>query len=338
MAVARSNRRWRARLGLGLGLGLGLAMLAGVSLVVAGCGHPAPSPTATPAPAPGARTAPLCGFRSGPGAVDKVLVIFEENHDYGTVVGSRDAPNLDRVASGCGLATNDEALTHPSLPNYLAAVSGQDYARSPFDGDCTPGGSCLITAPSIFGQEVAAGHPWRSYQEGMPTACDRSGSGSYAPKHNPAVYAADARSTCQSSDLPLGTVTSGSLTGDVVAGRLPSFSILTPNLDHDMHDGTVAEGDAWLEPWLDRITAGPDYQQGRLAVLITWDEGSGSGHNRSHVPLYVLSASTPPGTRVGVPLDHLSLLRTAEQLTGVGPPLGRAGGAAAFASAFHLAP
>ena len=307
-------------------------MLAGVTLMVAGCGH---SGSSIAAPAV---TASLCGFRHGPVAVDKVLVIFEENHDYGSVVGSPHAPNLNRVASGCGLATHYEALTHPSLPNYLTAVSGQDYARSPFDGDCTPGGSCLINGPSIFGQEVAAGHTWRSYQEAMPAACDRSGSGSYAPKHNPAVYAVDARSTCPSSDLPLGTVSSGALAGDVGAGTLPSFSILTPDLDHDMHDGTVADGDRWLGPWLNLITAGPDYRQGRLAVLIVWDEGSGSGNNRSHVPLYVLSASTLPGTRIGTPLDHLALLRTAEQLTGVGPPLGRAAGATSFAVAFRPAP
>lgn len=142
-------------------------MLAGVTLMVAGCGH---SGSSIAAPAV---TASFCGFRHGPVAVDKVLVIFEENHDYGSVVGSPHAPNLNRVASGCGLATHYEALTHPSLPNYLTAVSGQDYARSPFDGDCTPGGSCLINGPSIFGQEVAAGHTWRSYQEAMPAACDR---------------------------------------------------------------------------------------------------------------------------------------------------------------------
>jgi hypothetical protein len=266
-----------------------------------------------------------------------VLVIFEENHSYGAVVGSPDAPNLDRVAAACGLATDDEALTHPSLPNYLAAVSGQDFARSPFDGDCTPGGSCLITGPSIFGQEVASGHTWRSYEEAMPTACDRSDAGSYAPKHNPAVYAVDARPTCTSSDVPLGTPASGSLAGDVRQGTLPSYAIVTPDLDHDMHDGTVAQGDQWLGPWLQLITGGPDYRQGRLVVLVTWDEGSGSGHHPSHVPLYVLSASTPPGTRVALPLDHYALLRTAEQLTGVAPPLGRASTAASFAAAFHLA-
>ncbi|MDQ6948782.1 MAG: alkaline phosphatase family protein [Actinomycetota bacterium] len=309
-----------------------LAIGASLALLLAGCGRSSPPVKATLA------MTPLCGFRPGPGVVDKVLMIFEENHDYSAVVGSPDAANLNEVAAACGLATNDQALTHPSLPNYLTAVSGQDYARSPFDGDCTPGGSCLISGPSIFGQEAAAGHSWRSYQESMPAACDPSDSGSYAPKHNPAVYAVDVRSTCPSSDLPLGTVASGSLATDVGAGTLPSLSILTPNLDHDMHDGTVATGDRWLGPWLHLITGGADYRQGRLAVLIVWDEGSGSGNGRSHVPLFVLSASTPAGTRDNAPLDHLALLRTAEELTGVGPPLAGAAGAPSFAAAFQLRP
>lgn len=311
------------------------AAVLGAAGLLGACGASAP---VAPLASTLTTTVPLCGSRPGPGAVDKVMVIFEENHDYASIVGSPDAVNLNRVAERCGLATDYDAVTHPSLPNYLTAVSGRDFARSPFTSDCSPGGSCLIDAPSIFGQEVAAGHTWRSYQESMPRPCDLSGSGAYAPKHNPAVYAVDARHGCAASDLPLGTVAVGALAHDVRTASLPSFSVLTPNLDHDMHDGTVAQADRWLGPWLDLITAGADYRQGRLAVLIVSDEGSGSGNRRSHVPLYVLSASTPPRTRAGAALDHLALLRTAEALTGVGPPLAAAARAPSFAAEFHLAP
>jgi acid phosphatase len=104
-----------------------------------------------------------------------------------------------------------------------------------------------------------------------------------------------------------------------------------------MHDGSIQQADTWLGPWLNLITAGPDYRQGHLAVLVVWDEGTGSGNVTSHVPLLVLSASTSPGTRSVAPLDHLSLLRTTEQVTDVGP-LGGAAGAASFAAAFNLGP
>ena len=264
-----------------------------------------------------------------------MLVIWEENKDFTDIIGSKDAPEINGVADQCGLATGAEADTHPSLPNYLTETSGVSYARPPFDGDCSPGGSCVATAPSIFGQEVAAGHEWRAYAESMPGNCDPSDSGPYAPRHNPAVYYPAITAQCQRWDEPLGSTTTGTLAGDVRAGALPAFATLTPNVINDMHDGTVAQGDSWLRTWLPVITAGPDYQAGHLAILVVWDEGSGDGDVRSHIPVLVLSAYTPAGTSSAVPYDNSSILRTAEDLTGVAP-LGRAAVSASLVPAFHL--
>jgi hypothetical protein len=36
-----------------------------------------------------------------------------------------------------------------------------------FDSDCNPTGTCLTSAPSIFGQ----GETWKSYEETMPSNC-----------------------------------------------------------------------------------------------------------------------------------------------------------------------
>jgi len=74
---------------------------------------------------------------------------------------------------------------------------------------------------------------------------------------------------------------------------------------------------------------------GRLAVVFVWDEGYGSGNIASPVPLIVMSASTPAGTRSALPLDDYSVLHTICQLTGVPTP-GRASSAASFAGPFHL--
>ncbi len=169
----------------------------------------------------------------------------------------------------------------------------------------------------------------------MPRPCDPSGTDAYAVRHNPAVYYPAITSQCARWDVPLGSLSGGALARDVRAGALPAFATLTPDVEHDMHNGTVAEGDAWLRSWLPLITAGADYRSGRLAILIAWDEGFGGGDLRSHVPLLVLSAWTPPGTRSGVAYDDYSVLRTVEDLTGV-TPLGRAAGATSLAGAFHL--
>ncbi len=169
----------------------------------------------------------------------------------------------------------------------------------------------------------------------MPSNCDKSNSGRYAVRHNPPPYYTDLGS-CSSWDLPMGTTTSGDLLHDVNAGALTAYSSVTPNLCNDMHDCSVATGDSWLAGWIPKITAGPDYQNGNLAVFIVWDENaSGSGNNPSHVACFVLSAFTPAATQSGTAFTHYSLLRTTEEITGVGL-LGSAASANSMRAAFHL--
>jgi hypothetical protein len=214
-------------------------------------------------------------------------------------------------------------------------TSGRSYATGPWNTDCEPGGSCHGIGPSIFAAEAAAGHEWRSYVEDMPSNCDPTGSGLYDQVHNPAVYYSDDRSSCAGSDVPLGSTSSGALAAALRSGDLPSFSTVTPDVNDDLHNGTLAEADAWLRQWVPAILASPDYRSGRLGVIIVWDEGAGGGNVPSHVPLLVLSASTKAGTRSGQPYDDFSVLRTVTDLTGVAP-LGKAATATSLVGAFAL--
>src|SRR5438046_328727 len=57
------------------------------------------------------------------------------------------------LAKECGLATNYHNITHPRLPNYIAATSGLSYsALRNFLPDCSPKAGCNTPANSIFGQ------------------------------------------------------------------------------------------------------------------------------------------------------------------------------------------
>ena len=324
---ARATRRTsgRRRAGpLAAAVGLAAALLSACSSAGGAAGSASYAGPAVP-----------CGFRSGAPAVSKVMVVWEENFDYDQVIGSSDAPELNGLARRCGLATNDEAYTHPSLPNYLAMTSGRSYARGPWNADCEPGAGCRGIGPSIFAAETAAGHTWRSYVEAMPSNCDPSGSGLYDEVHNPAVYYTDDASSCSGSDVPLGSTTSGPLAAALRSGGLPALSTVTPDVNDDLHNGTLAQADAWLRQWMPAVLASPDYRSGRLAVIILWDEGSGVGNVASHVALLVLSASTKAGTRSGQPYDDFSVLRTITDLTGVAP-LGKAATATSLVGAFGL--
>jgi hypothetical protein len=46
-----------------------------------------------------------------------------------------------------------------------------------------------------------------------------------------------------------------------------------------MHDGTIAQGDAWLAANVPTILGSPEYQAGNTALFITWDEGEGGTSN-----------------------------------------------------------
>lgn len=314
-----------------------VAFLVG-SVSALGCGSPLstrPPSTTTD----GASTLPTtghpCGTSSGRPVVDEVLVVWEENHDYRAVIGSPQAPELNRLARECGLATGYFSTTHPSLPNYLQMTSGLAYTGWPWVTDCDAYSTCTTSAPSIFSELSSTGHQWRSYAEDMSQNCQRLSSGAYAARHNPAVYYNRLTRDCQAWDQPMGTTTDGAMHQALAGGPAARLTAVIPNLEDDMHDGSVAQADQWLSRWLPQLVSSPAYRSGHLAILIVWDEGSGSGNSPSHVPLIVMSASTPAGARPGARYDDFSLLRSLCQLVGV-PALGRAAHAASLVGAFHL--
>jgi hypothetical protein len=238
-----------------------------------------------------------------------------ENKRYGQVIGSPDAPYVNGLAGSYGLATGMSAVSHPSLPNYIAMTSGSTQGI----GDDAGPGAHPLGVESIFGQTHGN---WRALQESMPSNCAQHDSGDYAVRHNPAVYYTALATECGSRDVPLGP------TPDVSA----AFTFITPNLQHDTHDSSVATGDAWLRGFLPTLLATPQYRSGKTVVFLTWDENDGAGGN--HIPTIVMSPRTR-GVEDATPFTHYSLLRTTEELLGL-PLLGAAATAPSMRSAFNL--
>src|SRR3954466_4100355 len=130
-----------------------------------------------------------CGTRTGPPATyTHVIWIWMENHSAGQVVGSRSAPYITSLAKSCGLAANYTAITHPSLPNYIAATSGATQGISDDNSPTTH----RLAAVSIFEQAASA----KSYEENMPAPCALNDSGRYGVRHNPAAYYTRIAATC----------------------------------------------------------------------------------------------------------------------------------------------
>jgi phosphatidylinositol-3-phosphatase len=248
-----------------------------------------------------------------------VVWVVLENHSYDQIMGSSAAPYLNRLARKCGLATNFHAMAHPSLPNYLAMTSGRTYGIH----DDKPPSAHRLRGKSIFSQ---LGRDWRSLQESMPWRCALTSSRNYAVKHNPAAYYTRIRRACRKRDLPYG-----------LGRRLDisaRFTLVTPNLCHDMHDCSVTVGDAWVKKFMAKVLRTRQYRWGKTAVFVTFDEASG-GSAGNHIPTIVVAPSVRRGQRSGAWLTHYSLLRATERMLNLGM-LGRAAHARGMRRRFHL--
>jgi hypothetical protein len=237
-----------------------------------------------------------------------------ENKDYASVIGPGAAPFINRLARSYGLATNYSAISHPSLPNYIALTSGSDQGISDDSGPS----SRQLHVPSIFSQ--LPGGASRSLEQGMMSHCAKDDSGEYAVRHNPETYYTNLGAGCRRYDVPFGAKP------DLSA----RFTFVTPNLVNDMHDGSIGDGDRFLQSYLPALMTTPQYRSRSTAIFITWDENDGANGNQ--VPCIVISPFTH-GVRDGTRYTHYSLLRTTEALLGL-PLLGNARSAASMVGKF----
>jgi acid phosphatase len=186
----------------------------------------------------------------------------------------------------------------------------------------------VLHGPTVLGQAVRAGHTAAVYAEGMPDGCALTNAGSrYAVRHNPWTYFVDERSLCRQYDVPLDA-----LPAAATSGRLPTVSLVIPDLCHDAHDCSLASADAWLSKQVTRLLKGPDWKSGHLAIVVTADEDD--RHHDNHV-LTLVANPALHGMTVTKPLSHLSLSRSLSEVSG-SPPLNQAAGATSLLGAFGL--
>jgi phosphatidylinositol-3-phosphatase len=273
-----------------------------------------PGPTAAASVPARVATGPLASVSSSSAAVpafSHIYLIVMENKEYGSIVGSSHAPYLNALIREYGLATNDDAVAHPSEPNYLALFGGSTFG---IRDDGVHG----ITARNLGDQLDAHGRTWHVYAQDLPAVCSRVASaaggvdlvgaaGSYVRKHEPAISFTDIAHTSRCARI---THLSGF---NPVAA---SFELIVPNMINDMHDGSIAQGDAFLRAFMPRISGSAAFAHS--LVLITWDEGTTSIGGGGHVATIVVSPSVPHGRRSSVHHTHYSILRTIEDAWGLG--------------------
>jgi hypothetical protein len=248
-----------------------------------------------------------------------VFTIVMENHSEGAIIGNPAAPFINGLVKQNALASGyHDSYVHPSEPNYLWMVAGQNFGILN-DDDPSPSQTISSTAHLVDQLEMA-GLTWKSYQESMGEACGLKSHGLYAAKHDPFVYFSDVNGFDGTSFHATGRcaehiVDYSQLDADIAAGTVPSYAFITPNMINDMHDGTVADGDAWLSREVAKIQATDAYKNGGV-LFLTWDEGTSQGDDP---PFIAISANAKPGYVSQVNYDTSSFLLTVQTMLGVQP-------------------
>lgn len=271
-------------------------------------GTPVPTPTPTTVPAPTPTPVPTPTPPPGGGAINHVVVVWLENEEA-TAITSSSMPYLYGLSATYGRADQFYAVSHPSLPNYLAFWSGSMQG-------VTDDGTYNLGAASLSSQMAAAGRSWRTYAQDYPgTGCnlgstysgpvDGAGvAGTYARKHNPAMSFTSVSGSAQCANI------------QPLANFDPSVNVafVVPNLCNDAHDCSLATADAFLKGFVPQVTGAPDWAH--TLLVISFDEGSTSTNGGGRIFTAVIrpGLSGVVSTRVH---SHYSLLRTIENLNGL---------------------
>jgi hypothetical protein len=296
----RSMSSWRARLRSRLiwplAAAAALAVAAGVASAVAGS-HGSSVPAAQ-----AAASVPTPAH---------VVIVMEENHSFSDIIGNTSqAPYMNTLASQGALMTSYYAITHPSEPNYMALFAGSTFGLTADTCPVSEG-----TTANLGSELLAAGDTFRGYSEGLPsTGSTTCTSGEYARKHSPWINFSNVPAA---DSLPFSSFPASSN-----YASLPTLSFVIPNLDDDMHDGTIQEADSWLNTNMSAYAAWA--QTHNSLLIVTWDEDDYTENNQ--VPCIIVGQGVKPG-QYSETISHYNLLATLEAMYGL-PQAGSSSGLA----------
>ena len=227
-----------------------------------------------------------------------------ENHGYEDIIGNSSAPFINSLAQENALMTSSYGLVHPSQPNYLMLFSGsnQGVTNNNIPTDIP------WSAPNLGASLMQSGFTFKGYSDGLPSVgFNGTSSGAYQRKHAP------------------WTNWQGSSTNGISSNRhrpftdfptnynyLPTLSIVVPDQNHDMHDGTVAQGDSWVESNLGGYISWAKTHNSLF--ILTFDEDDGD--NLNHIVTVFAGEMVEPGS-YATSCNHYDVLRTLEDMYGL---------------------
>ncbi|HET8666726.1 MAG TPA: alkaline phosphatase family protein [Terriglobales bacterium] len=249
-----------------------------------------------------------------------VVVIVEENHSYGSVIGNSSMPYFNRLANTYGLARNYYATARGSLTDYLVLTGGSKFASYGCNGR---GCSSTITADNLIRHMIQAGLTWKGYFEGLPYPGYLGYQyGHYDKWHNPLAWYSDVAWSSQKYNM----VPIAKLYADLQNNSLPAFSFILPDSTHDAYVGSPGAADKWLSQIVPKLLANAAFRHDGI-LFILFDEGTpnvdtscsttvltGCG---GHVAALVIGPRVKPGFRSNTYHKHQAILRSMIQALGL---------------------
>lgn len=239
---------------------------------------------------------------------EHIVLIVMENRSYEEIIGNKNAPFANSLLQQGSLATNYFAITHPSLPNYIALLGGSTFGVKK---NCL---SCFISKTNLIDQLEKAHITWKAYFESLPKSCFLGSVYPYTRKYNSFVYFTD---IIKNKKRCNNIVPYSQLAKDLKnPNTLPDFIWISPNLCSDTHYCPVNTGDKWLAKQVPLLLASPIFRGQDSLLVITWDEAEKKS-NKNHIATIFIGPRVKKDYESGNFYNHYSLLHTIESSWGI---------------------
>jgi hypothetical protein len=229
---------------------------------------------------------------------DHVVIAMMENHPYSNILGNSSTnpndqdPYIRSLAAEGASFTNSYGVTHPSLPNYYAFLSGSDIVK-----DNTWPAPSSVDTPNLPNELATHGYSFGNYtDQGVPNQWLRYTTTPGTADHlNPIDKRLE--------DFP-----------STPAGyaSLPTVSLVVGNGIQSMHDGTIAQGDAWVQSQFGTYINWA--RTHNSLFVLTWDEDDFTPVN--HVATIFYGPMVKAGS-YDQKINHYNVLRTVLDMYGL---------------------
>jgi len=231
---------------------------------------------------------------------DQLVVVLMENKNLNEVYGP--APYMTQLADQYSFSQGWSSITNPSQPNYIAIMGASTFGVG---GD---GNHPNLNHPTLVDLIETSGHTWNAIAEGSGSGC------SINPDRGEDHFPFLSYTTITGNAARCANLHSGGPADVVTALNAgTNFIWFTPNDGHNMHDNSVASGDAWIQSWVPGLLTAMAGK--KAALILMFDEAYTS-------PPYIYMGFSGPATKLAykstASYSHYSLAKLLEDVWGGG--------------------